>query len=114
MLRKVVSFGFKHAPRPVEGPGFVVIDIRSLFRNPYHDRSLRPLTGLDQAVADDVQLTPDFTAKYNFVKQQATAPGVEIAYIGCTGGRHRSVAIVEQLAKDLGVEREHRDLNHAD
>lgn len=104
MLEKIVSFGFKHEWPPETKPGVLVIDVRKMFRNPYRDRSLRYLNGLDPRVQADVMMTPNFQALYEHVKRQVTAPGIRVVYIGCTGGHHRSVTIAEKLATDLGVE----------
>lgn len=110
-LKKIVSFGFKHPDPPSEfTPGVVVVDVRPLFRNPHHDRSLRSLNGTDPKVQADVMKTPEFTAKYRYLQAQATAPGTEVVYIGCHGGRHRSVFLAERLGQELGVPVEHRDI----
>lgn len=114
MVKKIISFGFKYADAPDESlPGVVVVDVRSLFRNPHSNRTLRYLNGLNPAVQADVEKTPEFTAKYRFVRDQVTVPGTETAFIGCHGGRHRSVFLAEKLAKELGVSVEHRDLERA-
>lgn len=110
MLKKIISFGYRHEWPPEHGPGVVVVDVRKMFRNPYHNKRLRYGRGTDAAVQADIQKTPDFQAKIAFVKSQITVPGVEMAYIGCTGGHHRSVFIVELLGKELGVPVEHRDI----
>jgi len=110
-LQKIVSFGFKHDDDPDDAPGVVVIDVRRLFRNPHRDRSLRYKTGLDPAVQADVRKTPEFHAKYRHVRDQVMSPGVEVAYIGCTGGHHRSVFLAQKLAEELGVLVEHRDVD---
>ena len=109
-LKKIISFGFRHeGGGPNVIPGVVVIDVRKAFRNPYHDKKLRKFRGTDAAVQADIRKTPAFTAKYDHLKEAVSAPGVEVAYIGCTGGHHRSVFLAELLGKELGVEVEHRD-----
>ncbi len=90
-------------------PGVVVIDVRNLFRNPFHDRRLRPLRGTHPDVQADIRKTPDFVAKFEHVKARILVPGTEIAYIGCQGGHHRSVYLAEILGQQLGVPVEHRD-----
>jgi UPF0042 nucleotide-binding protein len=110
MLKRIVSFGFRHQ-EPDAAPGDVIVDVRQLFRNPYHDRKLRYLRGTDAAVQADVMKTPDFRAKYAHLREQVLSPGVEVAYIGCTGGRHRSVFLAEKLGRELGVPVEHRDIH---
>ena len=110
-LKKIVSFGFKHPDPPDKTvPGVVVVDVRSLFRNPHRDRSLRYKLGTDPAVQAEIQKTPEFRAKYAYVRAQVTSPGAEVAYIGCMGGKHRSVYLAERLGRELGVVVEHRDI----
>lgn len=113
MLKKIVSFGFKYQDdRPNDMlPGVVVVDVRPLFRNPHRDARLRYLDGLHPAVQADIAQAPGFKAKYRYVRAQVTSPGTEVAYVGCYGGRHRSVALVERLGQELGVPVEHRDLH---
>jgi len=102
----VMSFGFKHGiPIDVD----IVLDVRFL-PNPHWDEELRPLTGRDEPVQDFVMsnpLTLEFLTKIKdlltFVLPAYAAEGrsyLTVA-IGCTGGRHRSVAIVESLAESL-------------
>jgi len=109
VLKKIVSFGFRHDSPPVE-PGTVLVDVRTMFRNPYYNRNLRHKRGTDPEVQRDILKTPDFHVKYQYVKEQVTQPGTEVAYIGCTGGQHRSVFLAERLGQDLGVPVEHRDI----
>lgn len=110
-LKKLVSFGYRYPDVPDgTAPGVVVVDVRNLFRNPYRDRTLRGRPGTDPLVQAEIRKTPEFHAKYAFVRAQATAPGTEVAYIGCFGGHHRSVYLAEALGQELGVPVEHRDL----
>ena len=119
------SFGFKHGPaRDAD----IVLDVRFL-PNPHYEPALRPLTGHDPRVVEyvgrDGQLE-DFYERLepllDFLLPQYVAEGkahLTIA-IGCTGGRHRSVAIAEHLAaplaerEDVFVEVAHRDVEHAE
>lgn len=110
-LKKLISFGYRYPDVPDgTAPGVVVVDVRSLFRNPYRDKRLRGRPGTDPLVQAEILKTPEFHAKYRYVRAQATAPGTEVVYIGCFGGHHRSVFLVERLGKELGVPVEHRDL----
>ena len=116
----LVSFGF---PSGLPRESDVVMDARFL-RNPHYDAVLKPLTGLDPAVGAYVEADPDFTEFFDRLTgmiglllprfQQEGKKYVTIA-IGCTGGRHRSVHIVEKLAATLNqagwrVTTTHREL----
>jgi UPF0042 nucleotide-binding protein len=116
----VESFGFKHG-LPLDAD--VVMDVRFL-PNPHWDENLRPLSGLDQAVKDDVLSRPqaieflrNFQALLQSVLPHYASEGKSYLTIavGCTGGRHRSVAIAEEIAQGLRasgqpVRVSHRDL----
>jgi RNase adapter protein RapZ len=87
----------------------MVFDARFL-RNPYYDADLSALTGLDQAVADHVASDPDYRryleqieAMLGLVLPRFVREGKKYATIaiGCSGGRHRSVTLVEALARRL-------------
>ena len=102
----VVSFGYKHGlPIDVD----LVFDCRFL-PNPHWVDDLRPLTGLDASVRDYVLSRPEtqpFLAQLDNLLE-LTLPGYERegkAYlsigIGCTGGRHRSVVVAEQVGERL-------------
>lgn len=116
----VESFGFKHG-LPLDAD--IVMDVRFL-PNPHWEDALRPLTGHDPKVRDFVLET---AVGSNFVDQfdqllaslvpqyQAEGRSYLTVAIGCTGGRHRSVAIAEELASRLrsrgvAVTATHRDL----
>jgi UPF0042 nucleotide-binding protein len=116
----VVSFGYKHG-LPVDAD--LVVDCRFL-PNPHWVPELRPRSGLDPAVRDYVLSRPgaaEFLDEYTAVLQTiATGYAQEgkryvTLAVGCTGGKHRSVAISEELAsrlRALGAEVtvSHRDL----
>ena len=114
------SFGFKHGvPADVD----TVFDCRFL-PNPYWIDELRDLTGLDPAVQDYVRsmgLTGEFLRRiedlFDLLLPAYVAEGKSLLTIGfgCTGGRHRSVTIVETVAEWLrseGIEPRvrHRDI----
>ncbi len=117
----VESFGFKHG-LPLDAD--IVMDVRFL-PNPHWDDVLRPLTGHDPKVRDYVLET---AVGSNFVEQfdallamllpqyQGEGRSYLTVAIGCTGGRHRSVAIAEELAarlrgRGVAVTASHRDLS---
>jgi UPF0042 nucleotide-binding protein len=102
----VLSFGYKYGI-PVDSD--LVLDCRFI-PNPHWIPELRPLNGLDKPVSDKVlgsDGVADFVRSYVEVVQKMI-PGyfregkkyVTIA-IGCTGGKHRSVAIAEEVARQL-------------
>ncbi len=119
MRVRVVSFGFKYG-LPVDAD--LVFDVRFL-DNPHFVPHLRPQTGLDAPVRDFVLGSPETQELVGDVLTllEHTLPRYERegkAYltvaIGCTGGRHRSVAIAEHIAERLRGTREivvaHRDV----
>lgn len=123
----LISFGFKHgAPLDVD----MLLDVRFL-PNPHYDPELRPLTGRDQPVRDAVLNTPDgeqflerVSDLLSFLVPRYAAEGKTYFTlgIGCTGGRHRSVTIVEELAARLREDENsgidlfvrHRELEQSD
>jgi RNase adapter protein RapZ len=116
----VESFGFKHG-LPLDAD--VVMDVRFL-PNPHWDENLRPLSGLDQPVKDDVLSRPqaiDFLSNFQALLQSvlphyaSEGKSYLTIAVGCTGGRHRSVAIAEEIghllrASGQPVRVSHRDL----
>lgn len=104
-LTSISSFGFKQHPLPEQlaYPKSLVIDVRTrLNRNPYHKKELRKLRGTDQAVQDELRLTPGFEESYQQLKAIVAAHDGPV-FLGCTGGHHRSVFLAELLGKELGV-----------
>jgi RNase adapter protein RapZ len=119
-----MSFGFKHGPPREEDLAF---DVRFL-ANPHYDPALRELTGLDRQVVEYIardgrleQLYARLEALLDFLLPQYVAEGKAhlVIAIGCTGGRHRSVAIAEHLSEryrgreDLDVAVAHRDIDRS-
>lgn len=111
MLKAITSFGFRQGVAPQATPSSLVIDVRTMFRNPYHNKAIKHLNGTHPLVQEDIMKTPNFIGLYEHLKQQVQVPGLEHVYIGCTGGHHRSVFLAEKLGKELGVEVVHRDLH---
>lgn len=98
----LMSFAF---PAGLPREADMVFDARFL-RNPHYDPILRPMTGFDDQVARYVEADPDFEAFFasiqtllRLVLPRFVQEGKKYATIavGCTGGRHRSVRIVERL-----------------
>ncbi len=119
----VMSFGFKYGI-PIEAD--MVLDARFL-PNPYYDEKLRYKTGLDPDVAS-FALSGETGEKYlellrgliSFMLPECTDGGRTsfTICVGCTGGRHRSVAVAEALGAyifGLGYPTEtlHRDINRS-
>jgi len=106
MVVFVTSFSYKNGlPREAD----LVFDVRFL-RNPHYDARLRPLTGRDAAVVDYVASDPDYagfleglTGMLSRLVPRYASEGKSYLTIavGCTGGRHRSVAVAETLADAL-------------
>lgn len=100
------SFAFKlGVPRDAD----YVFDVRML-PNPHYIRELRPLTGRDEPVIDYLRVQPEVGEMIEHIASfvQRWLPSFEddqrsylTVAIGCTGGQHRSVYIVEQLAQRL-------------
>ncbi len=111
----LISFGFKHgAPLDVD----TLFDVRFL-PNPHYDPELRPLTGHDEPVREAVLGQGDahgFLERasdlLSFLIPRYTAEGKTYFTlgVGCTGGRHRSVVVVEELARRLREEHAEIDL----
>ena len=118
------SFGFKFGLPP---EAEVVADAR-MVRNPFWVAELRPHTGREPAVRDYVLEDPvageliahvrDLVA---FSVARSAGHGRDMMHVavGCTGGRHRSVAIVEELASRLRADGlvvtvSHRDVDKPD
>ena len=118
---RLLSFGFKYgAPADAD----IILDARFL-PNPYYVAGLRDLTGRDAAVREYVFSQPDAQSfadraedwmrwSLPLVAQEGRA--YYTLAIGCTGGKHRSVALIESLAERLkdvapGLRVQHRELN---
>ncbi len=114
------SFGFKYGP--ARDPD-LLFDVRFL-PNPHYETDLRPLTGKDRRVVDFINSDGALDGFYDHLHQlldyllpQYLIEGKAhlVVAIGCTGGRHRSVAIAEHLAEryrndgDYLIEVSHRD-----
>ena len=118
----LTSFGFRYGiPRNAE----FLFDVRFLL-NPYYETTLRPMNGRDGEIQDYIRLDPVYTLFINHVIEtfkillprykQDLRKGLSIG-IGCTGGQHRSVFVVEELARffereNAKTEIYHRDLIH--
>lgn len=116
----VLSFGFKYG---IPGDSDLVFDVRFL-PNPYYIPELKDLTGNESMVSDyvmEVKIATEFLDKLEdmllFLIPNYIAEGKNqlVVSIGCTGGKHRSVTLVNEIAKRLnkteyGLKIEHRDI----
>jgi UPF0042 nucleotide-binding protein len=118
------SFGFKYGP--ARDPD-LLFDVRFL-PNPHYELDLRPLTGDDPRVVEFINRSGELDVFYerlhpllDYLLPQYLAEGKAhlVVAVGCTGGRHRSVAITRHLAQRYGPQAEylvdvvHRDVNRA-
>ena len=117
------SFGHKHGP-PRDAD--LAFDVRFL-PNPHYEADLRPLTGFDErdrrlrrARRPAGGVLRAASCRCSSTCSRSTSPRARptcVVAIGCTGGRHRSVAIAEHLAArfrdvpDYFVEVQHRDVD---
>jgi UPF0042 nucleotide-binding protein len=114
------SFAFK---RGIPMDADFVFDVRML-PNPHYEPALKPLTGRDMPVANYLQAQPEVQDMLAHISQFLThwlphmlsdhRSYVTVA-IGCTGGQHRSVYLVEQLAQNFGkswsTRKRHREVD---
>lgn len=119
MIVHILSFGFKHGP-PTEAD--LLLDVRFL-PNPYYLTDLKETTGLEPATAAYVlentkgrdffnRLIP--LLQFLLKEYQGSKRDAMTICIGCTGGRHRSVAVAEKLALLLGHQTTKFDVSHRD
>ena len=120
LMVTVLSFGFKYG---IPADADLVFDVRFL-PNPYYFDEMRPLTGNDDIVHDYVmrfdearEFLDKLSDMINFLIPNYVVEGKNrlVIGIGCTGGKHRSVTIANELFSRLdglnfGVKVEHRDI----
>lgn len=119
MQLSLVSFGFKHGiPLDVD----MVWDVRFL-PNPHWEEHLRELSGLDDAVSTftiEQPLAQQFLEKAEEMLQfllpayQSEGRSYLTIAVGCTGGRHRSVAVTEAIGAWLAANGHHPRITHRD
>lgn len=120
----ITSFGIPHGEIPETVGAVLLLDLREALYNPFDDPAIRELTGLNPVVAARVLNSPDAedvitdTVGRLLALREYTTPLGHRAdlTIMCKGGRHRSVAIAEEVAARLrvlgiDVEVEHRDID---
>jgi RNase adapter protein RapZ len=114
------SFGFKYGP---SRDADLQLDVRFL-PNPHYEPTLRPLTGRDPEVVEFINRDGALDAFYerlhpllDYLLPQYLAEGKAhlVVGIGCTGGRHRSVAVAEHLGRRYEGNRDYLiDIVHRD
>lgn len=116
---EMVSFGFKYGS-PIDAD--IVMDVRFL-PNPHYIDELRPQTGLDEPVYDYVMQQPETESFYKLFTSllESTLPGYKkegkanlTVAIGCTGGKHRSVALTERIAAKIKADGYPVNISHRD
>ena len=115
----VMSFGFKYGlPRDAD----LVFDVRFL-RNPHYEEALRGQTGQDPAVSEFVRRDDGFHDVFTnlkallsplFPRYAAEGKSYLTIAVGCTGGRHRSVCVTEDLSAWIAKQGERVHLRHRD
>lgn len=104
----ILSFGYKYGI-PIDAD--LVVDCRFI-ANPHWNPKLRPLTGLDKPVSDEIlksENVQDFLSKYQALFETMALGFITegrrylTLAIGCTGGKHRSVAITQELVSKLTI-----------
>lgn len=116
---ELVSFGFKYGS-PIDAD--IIMDVRFL-PNPHYIDELRPQTGLDEPVYDYVMQQPETESFYKHFTSllETTLPGYKkegksnlTVAIGCTGGKHRSVALAERVAAKIKADGYPVNVTHRD
>ena len=121
LMVTILSFGFKYG---IPEDADLVFDVRFL-PNPYYIDELKPLTGNDKPIKEYVmgfdiahQFLEKLTDMIEFLIPNYILEGKNrlVIAIGCTGGRHRSVTLANELYNRLeggeyGIKIDHRDIN---
>jgi UPF0042 nucleotide-binding protein len=125
MRTRLLSFGFRYGV-PVDAD--LILDVRFI-DNPFFVDELREQSGLDAAVADFVLGKADAQGfldralallEFTLPRYEAEGKSYLTVAVGCTGGRHRSVAVAERIAVELrrrlnlDIHVSHRDVGEAD
>lgn len=125
MRTRLLSFGFKYGV-PVDAD--LILDVRFI-ENPFFIPELKDYSGLDRPVAEFVLGKPDAQGfieralallEFGLPRYESEGKSYLTVAIGCTGGRHRSVAIAEQMGTllrqrlALYIDVAHRDIREAD
>ena len=110
---KLVSFGYKFGkPMGDKINSAAVVDLRQMLRNPWFNPDLRRQTGKDGDVQKFIRGCGGFKKVRDRILSLCMTQKIEVVYLGCNGGKHRSVAMAEILASESPEKfgAEHRDL----
>jgi len=119
LMINIMSFGFKYG---IPEESDLVFDVRFL-PNPFYNPDLKPLSGLDSPVHDyvmghdvSVRFMDSLFGMLNFLIPHYISEGKNqlIVSIGCTGGRHRSVTLAEELRQSLTLQEYSVAVHHRD
>ena len=115
----IQSFGFKHG---LPADSDFVFDVRCL-PNPHWEEQLMPLTGKDESVIAYLENIEEVNAMFQSINEflKTWLPRIKkenrsymTISIGCTGGQHRSVYLVEKIAGELLQQRYNTSVRHRD
>lgn len=119
LMVNILSFGFKYGiPKECD----MVFDVRFL-PNPFYNPDLKPFSGLDAPVRNyvmehdvSVRFLESLLGMLNFLIPHYISEGKSqlIVGIGCTGGRHRSVSLAEELLRSLALQEYSVAVHHHD
>ena len=93
---KLISFGMS-LPGPVPKVD-VLLDVRWMVQNPYHSLADKKLTGKDDGVRKQVVQSPGAEEVLRALDSLLAIPAIRTIGVACMGGRHRSVALIEETA----------------
>ena len=119
LMINIMSFGFKYG---IPEESDLVFDVRFL-PNPFYNPDLKPLSGLDVPVHDyvmghdvSVRFMDSLFGMLNFLIPHYISEGKNqlIVSIGCTGGRHRSVTLAQELRQSLNLQDYSVAVHHRD
>jgi UPF0042 nucleotide-binding protein len=108
-MNKIASFGYKFQHEEdlelLKLEYGLLLDVRSL-RNPYKNPKLKYKNGLDKEVSWEILSDPNARKIVNWL----AGSGLHSIAIGCFGGQHRSVALVEEIGRITGAKICHLNL----
>jgi len=108
--KRLISFGYKFGE-----PNGVIIDIREYdLYNGHNLTYFKDRDGRDKELGEWMMSDPNYKWKMQGIQNRIQKTVGSVIYLGCQGGRHRSVFVAERLARQLGFGVEHRDLYRYD